>query len=582
MNRYKLNIIKFSFIVLLVNGISLSTYAQKQKDLADEEISFESLGLQIIRKSEKINDAPEIFDTTINAPESEITIIPQNINTSSELDSIKAVKLKTLEPLSQLYKIYIKGGFGSYISPLLDVSYGTLRSKDLNYGVSYHHNSSQNIGIKNIGKSSFANNNFNLHAKKLWREHSIEGNVYYNQKGYHYYGYDKDFFDDFYQSDSLDKKQNLNTIGIKSTFSSNIKDSNKINYSTTLNYQYFHEKNNNQENYLALNFNLNQYYRDLLINIDGEFEYNSVSNNKDDLSFLDELALNGLDNNNFNISLKPHIKLINENWHLNAGFGFVASFTQETNLYAFPYAEFEYNLFDNLFAPYIGIDGDVKRYTLHDLFYQNNFLYPVQSLENKFVPVKLYGGIRGSITSKVTFNVRAEYQSIKNQALFSQDTSYFIGNTFNVLYDDIKKGTLTGQISYYEKEKYKITLEGNYYTYSVGEQDKPWYLPNYDLSIIGLYDLEDKIILELGAKLVGNREAQEITYNELDASIIDLKTITLKPYVDINLKGEYRYTTRMSFFLNLTNLANQKYDIYEGYKVQGIQVMLGATYSFLK
>lgn len=582
MNRYQLSIIKLSFIIVIINGISFKIQAQDKKELADEQISFESLGLQIIRKSEKINDIPEIFDTTINAPESEITIIPQNINTTIELDSIKAVKLKTLEPLSQLYKIYIKGGFGSYISPLLDVSYGSLRSKDLNYGGKYHHNSSQSIGVKNIGKSSFSNNNLNLHAKKLWREHSLESNVYYNQKSYHYYGYDKSFFDNFYPSDSLDKKQNLNTIGINSTFASNIKDSNKINYSTTLKYRYFHEINNNQENYLALNFNINKYYKDLLINVDGELEYNSVSNNKDDLSFLDELALNGLDNNNFNISLKPHIKIFDENWYLKAGFGFVSSFTQETKLYAFPYAEFEYNLFDNLFAPYIGIDGNVKRYTLHDLFYQNNFIYPVQSLENKFVPIKIYGGIRGSITNKITFNLRAEYQSIKNQVLFSQDTSYFIGNTFNVLYDDIKKGTLTGQISYHEKEKYKITLEGNYFTYSTGIQENPWYMPNYDLSLIGLYDLEDKIILELGAKLVGNREAQQIIYNELNAEIIGINKISLKPYIDINLKGEYRYTPRMSFFLNLTNLANQKYDIYEGYKVQGIQVMIGATYSFLK
>ena len=154
MNNDIIRLIKFSFIIIIINGISLNTQAQSKDNLADEEISFESLGLQIIRKSEKINDTPQVFDTTIKAPESEITIIPQNISTNSKLDSIKAVKLKTLEPLDQLYRAYIKGGFGSYISPLLDISYGSLRSKDYNYGGSYHHNSSQNIGVKNIGKSS--------------------------------------------------------------------------------------------------------------------------------------------------------------------------------------------------------------------------------------------------------------------------------------------------------------------------------------------------------------------------------------------------------------------------------------------
>jgi outer membrane receptor protein involved in Fe transport len=50
--------------------------------------------------------------------------------------------------------------------------------------------------------------------------------------------------------------------------------------------------------------------------------------------------------------------------------------------------------------------------------------------------------------------------------------------------------------------------------------------------------------------------------------------------VDVNVKAEYAVFDRLSAFLALNNLLNQKYQRFLYYPSRGLTVMLGATYSF--
>ena len=50
--------------------------------------------------------------------------------------------------------------------------------------------------------------------------------------------------------------------------------------------------------------------------------------------------------------------------------------------------------------------------------------------------------------------------------------------------------------------------------------------------------------------------------------------------MDWNLGASYAYRDWMSVFVKLNNILNKKYDYYNGYDVQGINVMAGAAFSF--
>ena len=59
-----------------------------------------------------------------------------------------------------------------------------------------------------------------------------------------------------------------------------------------------------------------------------------------------------------------------------------------------------------------------------------------------------------------------------------------------------------------------------------------------------------------------------------------IEDVTLKSYFDLNAHVGYKFSERMTFFLKGNNLANQDYQRWLNYPVQGLQVLGGASYKF--
>ena len=56
--------------------------------------------------------------------------------------------------------------------------------------------------------------------------------------------------------------------------------------------------------------------------------------------------------------------------------------------------------------------------------------------------------------------------------------------------------------------------------------------------------------------------------------------VSLKPIFDGNIGLEYRYNPRVSAFLQINNVAAQRYNRWYNYPVQPIQIMGGITARF--
>jgi len=56
--------------------------------------------------------------------------------------------------------------------------------------------------------------------------------------------------------------------------------------------------------------------------------------------------------------------------------------------------------------------------------------------------------------------------------------------------------------------------------------------------------------------------------------------VTLDSYFDLNAHVGYKYNKRLTFFAKGNNLANQKYNRWANFPVQGVQVLAGASYKF--
>lgn len=73
----------------------------------------------------------------------------------------------------------------------------------------------------------------------------------------------------------------------------------------------------------------------------------------------------------------------------------------------------------------------------------------------------------------------------------------------------------------------------------------------------------------------------EITTNQ-NLDILDRKygVETLAPIFDVNLGFEYRYTKKLSAFIQFNNIGGINYEKYQDYPLQGFNVFGGLTYGF--
>jgi outer membrane receptor protein involved in Fe transport len=77
---------------------------------------------------------------------------------------------------------------------------------------------------------------------------------------------------------------------------------------------------------------------------------------------------------------------------------------------------------------------------------------------------------------------------------------------------------------------------------------------------------------------VGDRKDQKL--NTDIVYIVAPSPITLDSYFDVNAHVGFKYNDRLSAFLRANNIANQAYQKWLNYPVQGFQVVLGANYKF--
>ena len=146
-----------------------------------------------------------------------------------------------------------------------------------------------------------------------------------------------------------------------------------------------------------------------------------------------------------------------------------------------------------------------------------------------------------------------------------------------ILYDDVSVLNISGELHYHAREALGVTARVDISSYTQEVEAEAWNLPPYQLAIGANYDVRDKLILKVEMQFMGLRKAKE----EIRTTVVPESSVfDMKGYMDLYLGVEYRYTKRLSMFLDLSNLSASKYERWHRYTVQRSMVLLGATYAF--
>jgi len=562
-NHVKIFALLFSFIPFWAN--------------AQDPWVHNTLGERVITPAYRITERPAIVDTVIPSPTVQYPLLNRNMRTEITVTPIEPSKIKIVDPLDKLYPGYVKLGIGNYASPLGEFYFNSMRNRKLNYGVALKHNSSFG-NIKGYAPSSFDNTSGRLFGDFFAGGFRIQPEINYMNSGYHFYGIEDTT--NFYSKDSL--KNRVQGIGGGIRFSNyTSKDSAKLLYTFYTNHFYFHEFQQPTDT-LALNAKNNSFsigtemkykFKRNVFNVDFDVNYNQYNYNERDTAFL--VGLEPHETKNWLIHLRPTISSYGKKWKVTYGVDLNLDTPADTVFKVVPVVEAKYSLFNDMFIPYVGIDGGVQQQSFYTLNRTNQFMLSGARMLNTKT-TNIYYGIKGTLSKTISFNVRGFYKMYDNLPLFINDTILTDMYRFRVTYDRVNVLGFNASFSYQAGEKLKLDFMGEYNKYTTDIETYAWNLPEYIFTFRGNYNLFDKIYIKADFTLQGGRKSPGGLF-ETDQTIANYDLGIL---ADANLHLEYRYSKRLSAFLQFNNLAAQKYQRWYGYPVQGFQVMGGLTFGF--
>ena len=292
-----------------------------------------------------------------------------------------------------------------------------------------------------------------------------------------------------------------------------------------------------------------------------------------------------------NVGFQPSIKIKKDDLLLNIGVGFIYSAAQESGeskFFVYPQVTGSYRVVGDLMIFYAGIEGALKQNSYHDFVQENFFVSPTMGIAPTDQKYDIYAGLKGKLANSIGYNIRASYQNETNKALFksnlydhfnSNTDGYTYGNSFEVVYDNVKTVSFFGELKADFSKNVSFGVNGTLSSYNTDIEKEAWNLPAIKLATTLDVTITPKWYAGTSLFFVGERK-DIFRQATLTLPFPPDENITLASYFDLNAHVGYKYSDRFTFFLKGNNLANQNYQRWLNYPVQGLQILGGASYKF--
>ena len=290
-----------------------------------------------------------------------------------------------------------------------------------------------------------------------------------------------------------------------------------------------------------------------------------------------------------NIGFQPSIKIQKDDLTVNAGVGFFYSAAQEqgeSKFFIYPQVTGSYRVVGDLMIFYAGLEGGLKQNSYRDFVQENFFVSPTLMVAPTDQKYDIYVGLKGKLANSVSYNIRGSYLNEDNRALFKSNgyeelvgfEGYQYGNSFNVVYDKLKTVSFFGELKADFSKNVAFGINGTFSSYSTDVENEAWNLPALKLGASLDVNITQKWYAGTNVFFVGERK-DFAHFASLTQPTFDTE-VTLDSFFDLNAHIGYKHSERLTFFLKGNNLANQDYQRWLNFPVQGLQVLGGANYKF--
>src|SRR5690606_12120570 len=244
-----------------------------------------------------------------------------------------------------------------------------------------------------------------------------------------------------------------------------------------------------------------------------------------------------------------------------------------------------YRLVDELLIAFGGIQGGLIQNSYEDFAQENPFVSPTLFIAPTDQQYNAHVGIKGKLSNSMSYSFSGRYLADRATALFKANSvlggateDYQYGNSFGIVYDDVKTIAFSGELNVDVNRNFKLGAKAEYFSYNTDTQAEAWNLPDIKGSLFMDYQINEQWFAGANLFYVGERKDQftdePILFPETTT------TVTLDSFFDANAHVGYKINDQLSVYAKANNIFNQDYQRWLNFPVQGIQFLAGATYQF--
>ncbi|QVY65311.1 hypothetical protein [Polaribacter sp. Q13] len=584
---------KKGFTLFLLYFSFLSLNAQKKEQAIDtvktEVVNIVTKYNPKIADAKKINKNPTIKLLKSNEKKKlEYTIFSAPV-ASTFIPKSGVVKGINVGIKERVYQNYLAAGYGNYNTPYLETNlhYSTRFENEFGFNAKYL------ASLDNV-KNSVLNSNFsNLNIGAFYKQQDryFDWKVTLNSERnlYNWYGLPDLNFTDL-TTNSINEELINNYFELIGSF--NFKDS--YLHSAKIKTAYFTDSYKSNEILAKFNARLDLPLDFLLSSLNDISIATSIEFLKGEFK-NDYSNSNSLKYGTSTININPQYKIEYEGFSIKPGLKLIASFDSENssnNFFILPDVFVEGPIIEEYLNIYGGFSGDLHTNTYKNFTEENPYVSPTLFITQTLEKSNIYLGLKGRIINDLSFNIKASFKSEEDKPLFLRNTSksngsintyngsnlkgYEYGNSFDVLYDDVKTNTLFTELEYDYSKNLSFGLQGIYNNYTLKNASEAWNLPSVEGSISANYKTTKWFA---SANIFYVSERKDALYNnQYPSSLGGIETVD--SFADVNLNGGYHFNDKFSAFLKLNNILNTEYQRFANFDTQGFQILGGMTYKF--
>jgi len=568
--------LKKIMLTVVIAGFACSMlYAQEQRDL-NKEVKVKTAYQPKINKSKRIGELPVVVDTAKFTPSFTYFVQTKPLAVGFAPALIPAAKIVG-EPLQSINSHTLTLAGGNYSTLFGDYRFNNQRSKITDFGVHIRHYSTNGkLELENGDKRKpdWTEQLAEIYGTLYLDESKVTGSVFYEHKGCDYYGFPQS---GDVSSNYVDlfpyEEQKQNSFGLSTDFQATFKDEEQLNFGIGLQYEHFSDDIDASENDLLISAEARIRRGDGFWSLTSAFDYFAIDGllNWEELGSVNErktLVWN----------LNPQYSLQTGKLNLQLGLNAVLAMGDDSETKVYPDIAIDFEAIDGIMSLFAGIDGKFQMNKYKNIADENPFIFSglnVMPFNQKY---RLFGGVKGSLSSNSSFRLSAEYGSVDNQYFFvkwsvgapnANYTGPTYSNKFGVVYDDINLLRLGAEVTIGWTDKLELNSSVWYNQYTMDEEEEAWHKPEFEMNVNASYAFTNELSFQAGVNVLGERPVQ-----------VDFQKQTLDAVYDLNIGVNYRLSEHFTVFGKVNNLFADKYYQWDGYPSQKLNILLGVKVVF--